>query len=268
MLASAEPVTGLLADCARAGGWLSAMYERACALPVPPRSVLHLALGAAICDRLAGAIEPSALARACAARLRARLEQEAPAAWSGTDGVALAVAHALAPAEARGERARVALRALGAALPSDGRPVTANDALCERVLHGSAQSVAVLCDRIDALGIRGAAARDDVRCAGAALSARAFAAFRTPAGFELGARLLRVLASRALDPIGVAEGLHLLRTQQRVDGAFGDLPPRSPQAGDITFAFHLPRTVASLWAIHDALEPVSLLRLAASPARA
>jgi hypothetical protein len=102
----------------------------------------------------------------------------------------------------------------------------------------------------------------ELRQAGAAISARAFASFRSSSKFELGTRLLRVLAARGLDEIGTAEGLQVLRMQQRVEGSYGDLPPVSAQAGDISFAFHLPRTVASLWAIHDALAPVSLVRVA------
>ncbi|HTD35829.1 MAG TPA: hypothetical protein VK665_19420 [Candidatus Elarobacter sp.] len=263
MLTSAETAR-LPEECARASAWLRVMHDRSAALRVPPKIVLLIALGAAICDRLAASAASRALANAAAERLCARLEEDASApGWRDCDPLALAVAYALAPAETRGERARGALRALGAALPAGGDPVLAGDALCELALCGGAEAVAALCERIDAFGIL-SAAHDDLRFAGAALTARAFASFRSAAAFELGAKVLRVVASRGLDPMGAAEGVRLLRMQQRVDGSFGDLPPRSPQAGDITFAFHLPRTAASLWVIHDALAPVSLVRAAAA----
>ena len=286
---TADGTARLRGDCERSIAWLDAMLARLAEPDAPAKSVLLTSLGASICDRVVASDGSRRLAHDAGARLNARLARGDAAAWRACDPLALAIGFALTPAETRTEPALAAARARCAAAQRDGEPATtrrevvarslgtpptaageaahagetahAGEALCAHVLHGSAEAVSALCETIDAFGLHARSA-EERRLAGAAIAARAFAAFRSSSGFELGTRLLRVLAGRGLDPIGAAEGLQVLRLQQRVDGSFGDLPPISTQAGDISFVFHLPRTVSSLWAIHDALAPVSLVRVA------
>jgi hypothetical protein len=265
------------------------MLARSSGVEVPAKIVLLASLGASICDRLVESPESRQVASDAAARLDTRLATGDRSAWHTCDLLSLAVAYALAPPETRTEPARAAVRAicgvdprddepasprrvaiarsLGAAASEYGEGAQAGDALCAQILHGSADTVSALCDQIDAFGLHARSA-ESLRLVGAAIAARAFSSFRASSKFELGTRLLRVLAGCGLDEIGTAEGMQVLRMQQRVEGSYGDLPPVSAQAGDISFAFHLPRTVASLWAIHDALAPISLVRLAmAAPGR-
>jgi hypothetical protein len=289
----------VLADAARAARWLEAIGA---AIPDDPRAVrarVHAALGSAICAALLPSGENERAARTAAARVDDALVHGSDADLSGCDPLALALVvelagaaagTAVAPGAAAAQPGRVVriiarieqlagvanrsarrralvARVLGACgddgvSPTDGAcALGAEEASDVALLTADDPALHGVCDAVEAFGLgdRPAVERERI---GAALGARAFAALRTARGFELGTRLLRVVASERLDPAATVEGLAYLRRQQRLDGAFGHLPPRSPQTGDIRLAFHLPRTVLSLWAIHDALAPVSLVRRA------
>ena len=262
-------------DAARAARWLDAVGAAIPSRGAAPRALAQAALGSAICAVLLRAGEHERAAQAAVARLRAAADGASDAALNGCDPLVLALVARLSgdPALARHAARLVAAaplaparRALAARVlddRDDGAPrtVPADETTDVAILTADEAALHALCDAVEACGLRDRDAAERERI-GAALGARAFAALRASRGFELGLRLLRVVAGERLDATAVAEGLAYLRRQQRIDGSFGHLPPRSAQAGDIRLAFHLPRTVTAVWLLHDALQPEPLVRRA------
>lgn len=239
--------TGSLDDAfARAAAWLRALGDELDGAAAPS-AALWLALGAALCDD-----------RMTANAMLARAEAGAGADRSPGDVLAAALAFALAdrrPSAAmralllRGAGATPARRsAVGMLLGVGGAaPVRLRSAEAAAVLLGGgpAASVADVADALEAFGA------DDDALASAAF-ARGFAELRGHRAFTLGTSLLRGALALRGDAIGAGYVTAYVLGQQRLDGAFGHLPPRAPQVGDIRLAFHLPRTVRSLWTLRDA----------------
>lgn len=245
--------------CASAGGWLRALLDAPPAI-VQPGVSLWLALGASLCcdaraadaalDRadaaaiLCDELEGDALAGALAFALAARTP--------GAALRALLLRHAGAT-PARRAAVGILLRDRDARAPSPPGAAEAQAAL----LGAASGAVAETADALEAFGVRDDAATEELV---AAAAARGFAELRAHRAFALGTTLLRVAATLRPDPLTVGYVNDYLFALQRRDGAFGHLPPRSPQAGDLRIAFHLPRTVRSLWTLRDAEHGGTILR--------
>jgi hypothetical protein len=264
-------------DCDRAAVWLHDLSAEAPSRGAAPRAWTALGLS------LAGVLASPANAAAARRRAEALLDGFANALGeTAPSGDALIAALAFAAAgrradagtaswiraRAAGENAsfrdRLALRLADGS--GTGLEAPRWNALERVLLSGRADAVAEIACAAEACGVDGVDEHARPRLA-AALAARAFAELRGHRGFALGTALLRVHAAHGGDRIGTEYALAYLFRQQRLDGAFGHLPPRAPEVGDIRRTFHLPRTVLALWTIHDAGARANLLRRVAADAR-
>jgi hypothetical protein len=255
----------------RAARWLCELDAEPAALGALPRA--WLALGLATAASLTRSHTLAAGARERANRVLDRLPDASGGPRSAGDAVVVALAFTASGrlagelgsalrepvAAERSFRARLVRRLLGDADAVLERVVWSEDV--ERsLLSGPAEAVAELACAIEALGI-GLDERVRPRFAAAA-AARGFAELRRARGFALGTSLLRAHGAHGRDPLGSAYALAYLARQQRLDGSFGHLPPRAPEAGDLRWAFHVPRTALALWTIHDAGPRTGLLAAA------
>ncbi|HEY0394483.1 MAG TPA: hypothetical protein VGD01_08290 [Candidatus Elarobacter sp.] len=242
----------LLDDVGRAAAWLSGVRALAHDAGAGAETWCALALGLSVAAALLDADGVRRDAAGAAARLARTLAAEPDAAVR--DRLPFGLTGALHPAEPPLRAARDALRA--AARATDG--VGAGPDACAVALRGAEPELAALCERAELRGVAGPAR--ERRELGLALAARAFSAARAPVKSVFAMALLRVAAGAQLDAFVTREALEFVRRQQRVDGSYGHLPPRSRAAGDIRLAVHLPWTVAALRVLHDALAPVPLAR--------
>jgi len=242
-----------LADVACAGAWLRTAVVLARAAPPEPGRRGVLALGLAITAALAPDAALDAAADAAARELAAAGAVAPDGPDAGPAGLVAALRPGVAPAL---DAARTALRSAARTLT----PVAASGETCATALRGDEAAVTALCERAELAGVTGDAGWR--RELGLALTARAFSAARAPMKAAFAMRLLRVVAARRLDPAARPETVAFVRRLQRVDGSFGHLPPRTALSGDLRLAFHLPWTVAALRALHDALAPVPLIKIA------
>ena len=242
-----------LADIARAGAWLRTTVVLARTVPPEPGRRGALALGLA----LAAALAPDAALDAAADEAARELAAAGAITPDGPDAGPAGLVAALRPGTAPAlDAARAALRAAVRALD----PIAASGETCATVLRGDDDAVTALCERAELAGVAGDAGWR--RELGLALTARAFSAARAPMKAAFAMRLLRVVAARRLDPAARPETVAFVRRLQRVDGSFGHLPPHTVLSGDLRLAFHLPWTVAALRALHDALAPAPLIKIA------
>jgi len=240
------------ADVARAGAWLCTTAVLARAVPPEPGRCGALALGLAI----AAALAPDAALDAAADAAARELAGAGAITPDGPDAGPAGLVAALRPGVPALDAARTALRSAARVLT----PVAASGETCAAVLRGDEAAVTALCERAELAGVTGDAGWR--RELGLALTARAFSAARAPMKAAFAMRLLRGVAARRLDPAARVETVAFVRRLQRVDGSFGHLPPRTALSGDLRLAFHLPWTVAALRALHDALAPVPLIKIA------
>lgn len=268
----------LLDDVRRAAGWLRASLDALPDVSGAFAAASSLSLGLAIAAELLADAQAQHDAREAVRSLAARLDANHPDG-AEYDALVLALGGALRRDDLdQRQRARVraacdtgfaagARRGLadglaGALRAAQPAAVRLDTALLERIAFGTEADVLDVCDQVELAGIGAAADAGARREAGLMLAARAFSAARAPRFGAFALRLLRVVVAEALDAPAVGEALQYARGLQRVDGAYGYLPVRTRNAGDIRYVLHVPMTVDALWIMHDALAPQTLVRRA------
>jgi hypothetical protein len=268
--------SAVVADVARASGFLRAAVREA----RTPASTAYASLGLSICAFVAERGTAERAAAEGSRMLAAALARASSAELVRGDALAMSLACTFAgeyardatialrrrlfedgaPSEpARSARQRTVACLLGAGDPMP--PLLPSDDLANTLLGADDDAAREACDRIEAYGLTGVP-YDSRRRIGIALAARAFAALRGSPRFDVATHALRALCAERLDERAVHDALQFLRRQQRVDGAYGNLPLATRHGDDLRESYHLPVTVLCVWAIHDMLLPDGLIRRA------
>lgn len=276
MIAAPER-SALVADVARARGFLRAVLDDANDIA----SIATAALGLSICAFVARDGAAAEFADDGVRRLTNAIETVSPAQLARADVLAMSLGCAFAGERAQRAARRLLRAAFSGAMLNAGAPrprartvarllgegegalspPRSHDDLAATLLGSDDGAARDVCDRIESSGLA-ETPRDSRARIGIALAARTFAALRGSPRFDVATHALRALAVEHLDECSVRGALGFLRRQQRLDGAYGHLPLTTRDGEDLRESFHLPVTVLCIWAIHDALLPVGLVRSA------